>query len=180
MFIFNMAQNFKTIQVSGNTKEEALAKAPFKIQFDATVAWKLAGKPVMGQALTDFCEEFLKKKTKFIPNVGASITLIPAVKDTREYPYTVIDIKNEKGKRTFKKAFQGVNAETGEILFTSFGTKSEAKEVAKALYNDGYKGDIKVDVVHRVVEGESGAFIVKYTPSKNATQGSYIVFGVEI
>ena len=74
----------------------------------------------------------------------------------------------------------GINPATGEILFTNFETKNKAKEVAKELYTKkDYKGDVFCKYIKDVVEGEVGAFEVKYTPSKSAKQGTYICFGVE-
>ena len=55
-----------------------------------------------------------------------------------------------------------------------------AKEMAKELYtNTGYKGNIHATYVKAVVEGETGAFDVVYTPSKSAKLGTYLAFGVE-
>jgi hypothetical protein len=73
-----------------------------------------------------------------------------------------------------------VNPETGEILFVNFENKAAAKEAAKALYTEeGYRGNIHATYVKEVVEGETGAFDVEYTPSKSAKVGTYLAFGVE-
>ena len=92
----------------------------------------------------------------------------------------MIDIKNEKGKRKYKTGYQGINPATGEVLFINFETKTKAKEVAKELYTKkDYTGDVYCKYIKAVVEGEDGAFEVKYTPSKSAKMGTYICFGVE-
>lgn len=171
--------NFKKVEVKGFTKEEALKQAPFQIMRDATQAWKAAGKPITEKELNAFCADYLSKHTKFIANAGCVITFESGSADTRERPYTVIDIKNEKGKRKYRTGYQAIDKATGEILFTNFETKAKAKEMAKALYKKGFKGDIFCKYVKDVVEGEVGAFEVKYTPSKSAKMGKYICFGVE-
>lgn len=172
--------NFKKVEVKGFTKQEAIAEAPFQVIRDATQAWKTAGKPIAEKALKEFCAEYLAKHTKYAAGIGCSITFEAGSADTRERPYTVKDIKNEKGKRKYKTGYQGINPATGEILFTNFETKNKAKEVAKELYTKkDYKGDIFCKYIKDVVDGEVGAFEVKYTPSKSAKQGTYICFGVE-
>ena len=172
--------NFKQVEVKGYTKNEAMEQVPFQVIKDATQAWKNAGKPMTGSALKEFMSEYLKANTKFAAGVGCSITIEPGVADTRERPYTVTDIKNESGKRKYKTGIQGVNPNTGEILFVNFENKAAAKEMAKELYtNKGYKGDIHATYVKAVVEGETGAFDVVYTPSKSAKLGTYLAFGVE-
>lgn len=175
-----MAQtNFKMVEVKGYTKDEAVKQVNFQIMRDATQAWKAAGKPMMEKELRAFCDKYLAQFTKYIANAGCIITIEAGSANTRENPCTVKDIKNEKGKRTYKTGYQAINKATGEILFTNFETKAKAKEMAKALYKKGYKGDIFVKYIKDVVEGEVGAFEVLYTPSKSAKVGKYICFGVE-
>ena len=175
-----MAQtNFKMVEVKGYTKDEAVKQVDFQIMRDATQAWKAAGKPMMEKELRAFCADYLAKHTKFIGNAGCVITIEAGSADTRENPYTINDIKNEKGKRVYKTGYQAIDKATGEILFTNFETKAKAKEMAKNLYKKGYKGDIFCKYVKDVIEGEVGAFEVTYTPSKSAKVGKYICFGVE-
>ncbi len=58
--------------------------------------------------------------------------------------------------------------------------KQANKELAKELYTKkDYTGDVYCKYIKAVVEGEDGAFEVKYTPSKSAKMGTYICFGVE-
>ncbi len=95
--------NFRKLEVTGNTKEEALAKAPFFVQRDATQKFKKWKESqvngVTEKDIKEFCLDYLAKKSKNAPNIGFSVTLTPAIADTRERPYTLKDIKNEKGKR---------------------------------------------------------------------------------
>ena len=94
--------NFKRMEVNGATKEEALAKAPFDIMGDATQAYKIwRKKQVNGVTDADkkeFMLEYLAKKSKNCAGVGFSITIESAVADTRERPYKIEDVKNDKGE----------------------------------------------------------------------------------
>ena len=97
--------NFKRMEVTGTTKQEALDKAPFKIMGDATQAYKKwLKKQVNGVTDADkkqFMLDYLASKSKNIPGVGFAITIESAVADSRERPYTITDVKNEKGARKY-------------------------------------------------------------------------------
>lgn len=181
-----MAQflNFKVMEVTGATKEEALNKAPFDIMGDATQAYKLwKKKQVNGVTEADkkmFMLDYLNKKSKNVTGVGFAITLESAVADTRERPYRIDDVKNELGARKYKTIYQLTDKATGKVLAQVDGTKAKAKELAKSLYIDkGYKGDIVCTYTKQVVDGQPTAFTVTYTPSKSSRVGSYTVFGIE-
>jgi hypothetical protein len=174
--------NFKRLEVNAYTKQEAVEKVAgqFQIIKDATQAWKNANKPITEQALKAFCADYLQKHTKFASGIGCSITIESGTPDSRERPYSVRDIKNEKGKRHYKTGYQLLDKATGQVLGVSFDTKAKAKELAKKLYTDkGYKGDIYCKYIKEVTEGEVGAFEVTYTPSKSSKLGKYLCFGVE-
>ena len=176
--------NFKRIEVTGSTKEEALAKAPFDIMGDATQAYKIWKERHDG-AITDadkkqFMLDYLAKKSKNVEGVGFSITVNPAVADTRERPYTITDKKNEKGARKYQTTYELIDKASGSVLATTKETKAKAKEIAKDLYaNQGYKGEIVCKYTKQVIDGEPVAFTAKYTPSKSSHVGTYVVFGVE-
>ena len=181
-----MAQflNFKVMEVTGATKEEALEKAPFDIMGDATQAYKLwKKKQVNGVTEADkkqFMLEYLSKKSKNVNGVGFAITQEAAVADTRERPYRIDDVKNESGARKYKTIYQIVDKATGKVLAQTDETKAKAKEIAKALYTDkGFKGDLVCTYTKQVVDGEPTAFTATYTPSKSSRVGSYLVFGIE-
>ena len=181
-----MAQimNFKRMEVNGATKEEALAKAPFDIMGDATQAYKIwRKKQVNGVTDADkkeFMLEYLAKKSKNCAGVGFSITIESAVADTRERPYKIEDVKNDKGARKYKTIYQIIDKATGAVIAQTDETKAKAKELAKALYTDkGFKGDLICTYTKQVVDGEPTAFTATYTPSKSSRIGSYLVFGIE-
>ena len=176
--------NFKRMEVTGTTKEEALEKAPFGIMGDATQAYRNARKACKG-AWTDaemkqFMLDYLAKKSKNLAGAGFSITVESAVADTRERPYKIEDVKNEKGARKYKTIYQIVDKATGAVIVQTDETKAKAKELAKALYTEkGFKGDLICRYTKQVVDGEPIAFTAEYTPSKSSRIGTYIVFGIE-
>lgn len=170
---------FRKVTVEGFTKEEATKDLNFLIFKDATQAWKKANMP-MEKDLNVFMEEYLQKHTKNAEGLGCIITLKSGVADTRERPYKFSDVVNKKGKRTYKTGLQLTNKETGEVIHTVFGTKSEAKDYVRHLYiEEGFRGDIEAKYVKEVVDGEEFAFEVKYTPSVSATKGKWLCFGIE-
>lgn len=176
--------NFKRMEVNGATREEALAKAPFDIMGDATQAYKIwRKKQVNGVTDSDkkqFMLDYLSKKSKNCVGVGFSITLESAVADTRERPYRIDDVKNEKGTRKYKTVYQIIDRATGAVLAETSETKAKAKEIAKALYTEkGFKGNLICTYTKQVLDGEPTAFTVEYTPSKSSRIGSYLVFGIE-
>lgn len=180
-----MAQikNFKRMEVTGATKEEALAKAPFDIMGDATQAFKIwKKKQVNGITEADkrqFELDYLAKRSKNIDGAGFYIVEEAAVADTREHPYRVNDVKGT-GAREYKKIYQLIDKATGRVIAETNETKAKAKEIAKALYTEkGFKGDLVCTYTKQVVNGEPIAFTVSYTPSKSSRIGTYHVFGFE-
>ena len=181
-----MAQimNFERMEVNGVTKEEALAKAPFEIMGDATQAYKIWRKKQTG-AVTDadkvqFMLDYLAKKSKNVANVGFSITLESAIADTRERPYTIEDIKNEKGARKYKTVYRWVDKATGTTVVEVDTTKADAKNAIKKMYSEGtYNGVADLVMEKKCVEGQAVVARAKYTPSKSSRPGSYLVFGIK-
>lgn len=180
-----MAQvfNFKRMEVTGSTKEEALAKAPFSVMGDATQAYKLwAKKQVNGITDADkkqFMLDYLAKKSKNVEGVGFAITITPAVADKRVRPYTIKNFKNESGTRKYHHVFQLIDKATNNVIAEVPATMAKAKEIGKELYiNKGYKGNLKVRHIH-VTDSEPIAFEMTYTPSQNTQVGTYVVFGIE-
>lgn len=188
-----MAQflNFKVMEVTGATKEEALEKAPFDIMGDATQAYKIwKKKQVNGVTEADrkqFMLDYLSKKSKNVNGVGFSITQEAAVADTRERPYRINDVKNESGARKYKTIYQiyenlGTPEKPvkGKLLKEVDTTKSDSKNVGKSMWADeGFKGNVVCYYTKQVIEGEAIAWTGEYTPSKSSRVGSYLVFGIE-
>jgi hypothetical protein len=173
--------NFQKLEVTGSTKEEALSNAPFGIMGDATQAfknWRAKQSVVTEAGIKQFCVDYLAKKSKNVAGAGFSITLDPAVADTRERPYTIVDRKNEQGKRKYKTIYQLFDKETGALIGETDETKAAAKNLAKELIANGFHGKLVCKYTKQVVEGECVAFEAEYTPSKSCKQGRYLVFGI--
>ena len=179
--------NFKKIEITAESKEVAIAQMEesyFHYNGDATQAfknWKAKQtKGITERDTKEFMLDYLAKKTKNAPGTGFMITVESAVGDTRERPYKIEDVKNEEGKRKFKKFYVWIDEETGKEVCKVGTNKADAKNALKELYKTGeYKGDAKLKLVHEVTEGQAIVATAKYTPSKNTKNGSYICFGIE-
>ena len=177
--------NFKKLEITGVSKEVAIedANLGYNIMGDATQAYKhwVATKSgaITEKDVKQFMLDYLQKKSKSIEGIGYAITIEGAVADTRERPWTITDVKNEKGKRKYTTTYRLVDDATGATIGTSQETKAAAKNVAKDLIANGFhgKGTCYYDKV--VTEGEPVAFKFEYTPSKSAKNGRWLVFGIE-
>lgn len=172
----------KTVNVKAYSVNDVKKVTPFTLVKNATQMWKKAGSPLAGQELKTFVEAYLKKHTKNVPGAGCYIVLDPAVSDSRENPYKILNIPTTQ-KRKMKKIYELVNVETEQVLGTA-DSKEEAIALAKKIVTDR-KEDLGVGVKHEcrikkvVTDGEATAFTFEYTPSQNAKQGTFLCFGIE-
>ena len=175
--------NFKRVEVKAYTKAEAIdqVKDVFFVQRDATQAWRKAGEPSpLDKEFKVFCANYLEKHTKNAPGTACMITYRAGAADTRERPYKMNDVVNEKGKRKYVTTYLLKDKSTGEALAKTTENKKKAQELAKKLYIDGgFRGSIICTYTKEVAEGEPVAFTVDYAPSKSSKEGHYIFFGVE-
>ena len=175
--------NFKRVEVKAYTKAEAIdqVKDVFFVQRDATQAWIKAGEPSpLDKEFKVFCANYLEKHTKNAPGTACMITYRAGAADTRERPYKMNDVVNEKGKRKYVTTYLLKDKSTGEELAKTTENKKKAQELAKKLYIDGgFRGSIICTYTKEVAEGEPVAFTVDYAPSKSSKEGHYIFFGVE-
>ena len=176
--------NFKRMEVTGATKDEALAKAPFDIMGDATQAYKIWKKnQVNGVTDADkkqFMLDYLSKKSKNVAGVGFSITLESAVADSRERPYSIHDKKNESGARKYKTTYQLIDKTTGSVIAETNETKAKAKEIAKDFKQQNPKNPNKnTTKTNHQQHPHPKPKQAEYSPSKSSRVGSYLVFGVE-
>lgn len=175
--------SFKRLEVFGATKEEALENAPFGIQGDATQAYKNARKKHVG-TWTDaetkaFMLDYLAKKSKNIAGVGFYITIESAVADTRERPYTITDVKNEKGSRKYKTVYRWIDDETGKLILEVDTTKADAKNAIKEVCGNTFKGNATCYREKICDKDQSVVAKCSYTPSKSTRNGRYLIFGIE-
>ena len=171
--------NFKKVELVAESKEAAkeMMQAYFNYQGDATQAFK-NWKEKQGGAVTDrdvkeFMLDYLAKKSKNCPGAGYMITMDSAVKDARERPYKIEDVKNEQGARTFKTIYKWIDDATETVVCAVDTNKADAKNEIKELYKSGaYKGNAYLTKTKDIVEGEAILATAKYAPSKNTKSGS--------
>jgi hypothetical protein len=112
--------NFKRMTVTGATKDEALAKAPFYIMGDATQAYRNFTKEhpngFSDSELKEWMLGYLAKRSKNSPNNGFSITVESPVVDSRQRPYRINDVKNEEGPCKYVRTYQIIDNVTGAII----------------------------------------------------------------
>lgn len=185
--------NFKRMEVSGFTKEEALEKAPFNVNLpgaDCTQALRNFKKTFTDRSFTDadlkqFMITQLQKKTRNTPGNGCYIVVNPAVVDTRERPYKIENIKSE-GARKRVTIHQLIDPSTNTIIAT---TKAKlVDEVDKdgnvVLDEQGnptkvWKAPTKADAVDLAKslytdEGYKGSIICKTV--KEVVEGGDVMF----
>ena len=180
-----MILNFKKQELVAENKEAAKAQMEetlFHYSGDATQAYKnwkdKQTNGVTERGVKEFMLDYLAKKSKNCPGSGYLITVEPAVSDTRERPYNIKDVKNEEGKRKYKKTYQLIDDATGVVLGEVQTNKADAKNLAKEIIKNGFKGKMSCKLAHKVVEGQEVVFTAEYAPSKNTKNGTYIAFGI--
>ena len=172
----------KIVNVKAYSVNDVRKNSPFQLVKNATTMWRKAGSPVAGEELKTFMREYLAKETKNFPGQGCYIVVDSAVSDSRENPYKIHNIPTE-GKRKFKRVYELINSATGELI-DSAESKEEAIKLAKAIVTK-QKETLGVGVKHVcrianvVVEGQAEAFTFEYTPSQNAKEGTFLLFGIE-
>lgn len=116
-------------------------------------------------------------KAKDVPNLGCMIILSPAVESTRKRPYEYTNYKNE-GKRKTTTVVEIVNKRTNEVVWHSDThiTKAAAIKKGKEILA---KGTVKDSLILRLAGYITNPVLgeLTYTPSKNASEGKYILFG---
>lgn len=180
--------NFKKVEIVAESKEAAIEQMEstlFHCNGDATQAFnnwkeKRGTKGVTDRDIKEFMLDYLSKKTKNAPGCGFMITLNAAVKDTRERPYKIEDVKNEEGKRQFKTIYKWIDDATSVVVCSVDTNKNDAKNALKEAYKSGaYKGNATLTKTKDIVEGQAVLAVAKYAPSKNTKNGTYLVFGIE-
>lgn len=172
---------FKSLEVTGTTKEEAFANTPFTAPVttwtNATQKWQnfLKKNPAPTQAEIKQFELDYAKEKKLAPGQAAYIVKEAGVADSRERPYKVENVKHE-GTRKNTGIHVAYNLATDEKLCNLAAKKADSIDMVKKMIASGkYRCDIKIDK-ERVYDDPTVA-IVRYTPSKNRKVGTYRVFG---
>lgn len=172
----------KTVNVKAYSINDVRKESPFQLIKNATTMWRKAGSPVEGEDLVKFMKEYLEKTTKNAIGQGCYIVTDPATPDSRDNPYKIYNIPTE-GKRKFKRVYELVNSNTNQIVGSAY-SKEGALKLAKEVVTE-QKEALGVGVKHVcrvanvVVEGQAEAFTFEYSPSMNAKQGSFLLFGID-
>jgi len=179
--------NFKKVEIVAESKEAAKAEMEskyFHYVGDATQAFKnfkeSIGGAVTERAIKEFMLTYLEGKTKNAPGSGFLITLDAAVKDTRERPYRIVNVKNTQGKRKMKRVYVWKDVDTDKEIISVDTNKADAENKLKEVYATGsYKGHAKLFIQSVVAEGQDVVAEAFYTPSAGTKNGQYLAFGIE-
>lgn len=170
----------KKFEIKAYSLEEAKAKAAemgITVVRNVTQSWKNTESPIADKDFKVFALDMMEKQhLTSAEGVGLIVCMIPGSKDTRERPYKFINNVTE-GKKQVERVFEVRRKDTDALIATA-STKADAEDAAKAAMSS-VKTDLYCEIVYRVKEGKALAFELDYTPSVNATLGTYVVFGNE-
>ena len=165
----------KKLEIEALSLDEAKKKAfeqGITVIFDATVWWKICGRP-LGEELITFIVNYLQRKQAF-ENEGAGViinTVSPFV-HKRKYIYTLK--KNKKEKIRYIRRVEVRKKSNDEVLAIA-SNKTEALALAKELMPS-----IREDIYGKAVyQSNRCEFELNYIPTYDCRNGQYIVFGVE-
>ncbi len=178
--------NFKKVEIAAESKDaakEIMNENYFEYFKDATQAynnWMEKQKGIVSERdIKEFMLDYLNKHTKMKAGLGCMITVDSAIKDTRERPYRIENVKGE-GKRKYETTYVAVDTETGITLGKWNTNKADALNAMKEMYKTGaFKGNFELQKIKEVVEGQAVVAKGFYTPSKNTKNGKWICFGIE-
>lgn len=169
----------KKFVIKAFSQDEAKQKAlelGLNVVRNVTSSWKKAESPsINSDEFKTFANEmFDKNKLSATTGVGLMVIETPGVQDNRARPYEFVN-NVAKGSIEKKRIFE-IRLAADDKLISEAETKGDAIRKAKELMSD-YRQDIVTKVVYRVLGEKGTAFKLKYTPSVNTTEGTYVVFG---
>lgn len=172
--------SMKKFEIKAYSLEEAKEKAVemgMTVVRNVTQSWKNANSPISDKDFKIFAVDMLEKNhLASAEGVGLVVCFVPGSKDTRERPYKFINNVTE-GPKQVQRVFEVRRKDNDELIATA-SKKVDAEDAAKNAMCS-VKSDMYCEIVYRVKEGKSLAFELDYTPSVNATLGTYVVFGNE-
>lgn len=170
----------KKFEIKAYSLDEAkdqAAEMGITVVRNVTQSWKNAKSPISDKDFKVFAVETLEKNhLTSAEGVGLVVCMIPGSKDTRERPYKFVNNVTE-GKKKVERVFEIRRKDNDELIATA-SSKADAEDTAKAAMTT-VKADMYCKIVYHVTEGKDLAFELNYTPSVNATLGTYVVFGNE-
>jgi len=169
--------NFRTIEIEAYSAQEAQIQGPFEaysVGANCTQAWKKAGCPTDPEALNEFMEAQLKKKTDFRPGVGLFIALKNGYKNKSTRPYKYSNVKMPSYQK-WQKQYLLVDG-NGKILeIVPSSKRSDAVKAAREIYLKGFDGNIDIKAIKAPTKNIVSRF--EYKPSKGTQLGKYLLFG---
>jgi len=170
----------KRFEIKAYSLEEAKAQAAelgLTVVRNVTQSWKNAGSPITDKSFKEFAVDSLAKNhLANAEGVGLIVAVANGSADTRERPYKYTNNVVE-GKKSVERVYEVRRKDNGTVVATG-ATKSDAEKKAKKLMPE-VKADLECIIVYHVTEGKELAFTLEYTPSTNAKEGTYVVFGNE-
>lgn len=122
-----------------------------------------------------FAEAMLKKNhIDTATGVGCIVVKEAGSADTRERPYEFVNNVTE-GSLTKKRVFQVIK-KADDTVVAEADTKADAARAAKNAMKT-LREDLVCRQIYRVDSAHELAFELKYVPSTNTKEGTYIVFG---
>lgn len=167
---------FKKFEVIGTTKDEAIKNSGLNLRGDLTQSYKKwsADNVVTEDSLKEWMQDKLKSKKWNMPKDGAYVVLQPAVVDTRERPYKVINHTYDAKTHTPESYYIIRDATNNEVGRAK--TKSEAIQKGKDFVSD-FKESLTISKEFVCKEKNSLITTIEYTPSKGTQKCKLLVFG---
>lgn len=169
--------NFRTIEIEAYSAQEAMINGPFAayaIGANCTLAWKKAGCPTEPEALNEFMEEQLEKKTKFSPGIGLYIVLENGYKNKSTRPYKYVNMKMPSYQK-LERSYLLVDDDNKIIREVTSSRRSDAVNAAREEYTNGFKGNLNIRMIKSAKDNIVSKF--EYKPSKGTKLGKYLLFG---
>lgn len=189
-----MTPALKIKELTGYTPEKAFENftefSPTAVvAANCTPTWYKRGCPKPGtDKFKAFCYEMLMKKTKCTPGLGCYISLNAYKDDIRDKPVKIIKSTNTKGIKKYDKRVTIYEADLDytdttkepEIIslgkpIASFNTYAKASKAIRTIIKQTKKNYI-IQTEKVPINPILGYGV--YTPSKNAQEGTFVVFGI--
>lgn len=168
----------RKIEIVAYSLEEAKEKAAemgITVVRNVTQSWKNANSPMSDAEFKVFAVEAMEKqRLTDASGVGLIVAVNPGSKDTKKRPYEFVNNVVD-GTRNLQRVIEIRLKDTDELVGEA-SKKDDAARLAKELMVK-YRKDMVATIVYRVTEGKDIAFELNYSPSADAKEGKYVVFG---